>query len=189
MNRNIPAIFAISALILLILCSACTSLPSDKEKEGGLQQVAIPAETPRISFEEAKLSLGEYRKTSLNESSIVSEKIYYVSANDVDEYGNATSWVFGVKTAKTELLVYKGKVWTDIPWIIPELPSEIYSDRVISPKNLFAQNKAAIFGDSSKATTERRDIELKDGVYTVSITTGNSVRILNFNASTGAAIA
>ena len=185
MNRNIPAIFAISALIVLIFCSACTAPSSGETKEGGLTQVTIPVEIPRISFEDAKQKLGEYRKTTFNESLIDAEKIYYVLANDVDESGNAASWVFGVKNANTtELLVYNGRGWTAIPWIITTLPSEIIDNRIIFPKNLFAQNKATIFSDPPG----RRDIELKDGIYTVTITSGTNVRTLTFKAFSGAPI-
>ncbi len=68
MRRNIPAIFAISALIGLILCSACTFLPSEEKKEGGLTQVTIPVESSRISFGEAQQKLDEYRMDSVNET-------------------------------------------------------------------------------------------------------------------------
>ena len=55
MRKIIPIIFVISALVALVLCSACV-LPSfgeQKKQEGGLTQVTVPAETSRISFEEA----------------------------------------------------------------------------------------------------------------------------------------
>jgi hypothetical protein len=114
MNRNIPAIFAISALIVLILCSACTFLPSGETKEGGLTQVSIPVETSRINFEEAKQRLEEYQIKEITDG----KTIYYIIAKDVDESGNATSWVFGINQgAGARLLVFDRTGWTVFPWI------------------------------------------------------------------------
>ena len=184
MNRNIPAIFAISALIVLILCSACTFLPSGETKEGGLTQVTIPVETSRISFEEAKQKLEEYRiHETANEKTV-----YYIIAKDVDESGNATSWVFGINQgAEARLLVYDRTGWTVFPWST-RVPEEIALDHVISPNTLFKQNNAVIITSPSPAGSDRRDLELKEGAYTLTIYSGNTNRILTFNATTGALI-
>ena len=191
MRRNIQVVFVISALVILILCSGCTSQPQagNTSQQGGLNQVTVPVKTPRIGFEEAQQKLVQYRTASMHESGNV-KTIYYFQAGDMDASGKAASWVFGVKNTTTaELLVYSGTGWRVIPWIITPLPQEILTDRIVPPGNLFAQNQAIIIGDSSRAPAERRDLELKDGVYTVTITSGNSPRILTFNASTGALIA
>jgi hypothetical protein len=191
MRRNIQVVFVISALTLLVLCSACTSQPSGQKnsQEGGLTQVSVPVESPRISFEEAQQKLEGYWTTFPDKSSMSSEKIYYVLAKDVDESGNAASWIFGVKnSSSTLLLVYNGRDWAVIPWIITPLPSEIMRDNVVSPGKLFAQNTAIIISNSSRTSAERRDLELKEGVYTITITSGTTNRILVFNASTGALI-
>jgi hypothetical protein len=186
MHRNIPAIFAISALIALIVCSACTFLQSEERKEGGLTQVAIPVETPRISFGEAQQKLNEYRMDSVNQTSD-GKTIYSLIAKDVDESGNATSWVFGINQGVgAKLLVYDRTGWTVFPWstVITE---KIALDQIVTPGTLFARNKATINGPS-QAVPERRDLELQQGIYTLTIYSGNTNRILTFNATTGALI-
>jgi len=186
MRRNIPAIFAISALIILILCSACTFLPSGEKQEGGLTQVTIPVETSRISFAEAQQKLNEYSVDSINETAD-GKTIYYIVAKDVDESGNATSWVFGINQgAGAKLLVYDRTGWTVFPWST-RIPEKIALDQVVSPETLFAGNKAAITGPS-QTIAERRDLELQQGVYTLTIYSGSTNRILTFNATTGALI-
>jgi uncharacterized membrane protein YkoI len=45
-----------------------------------------------------------------------------------------------------------------------------------------------ISGNPSLAIPERWDLELQRGIYTLTITSGNSSRTLTFNATTGALI-
>ena len=187
MRRNIPAIFAISALIVLILCSACTFMPSgeqNSQQEGGLTQVTIPVETLRISFEEAKQKLEEY---TINQTADA-RTIYSLVAKDADESGNATSWVFGMNQgAGARLLVYDRTGWTVFPWST-RIPEKIAVDHMVSPNTLFARNKAVIVTNPSQAGSERRDLELQQGIYTLTIYSGSTYRILTFNATTGALI-
>jgi hypothetical protein len=186
MRRNIPAIFAISALILLILCSACTFFPSEEKKEGGLTQVTIPEEFSRISFGEAQHKLEGYTMDSVN-GTADGKTIYSLIAKDVDESGNATSWVFGINQGVgAKLLVYDRTGWTVFPWntVITE---KIAIDQIVTPGSLFANNKATITGSSQKVT-ERMDLELQQGIYTLTIYSGSVNRVLTFNATTGALI-
>src|SRR5512137_730002 len=97
MRKNIRAIFVISALVALVLCSACV-LPSSgeqKKQEGGLTQVTVPVEISRISFEDAYQKLKDYRIDPVG-GSAETKRIYYILAKDVDDQGKASSWVFGV---------------------------------------------------------------------------------------------
>jgi len=193
MRKTIPVIFVISALVVLVLCSACVFSPPAEQKpqqEGGLTQVNVPVESSRISFEAALQKLKDYRANAVN-GSVSVKTIYYFSAKGVDDSGNAVSWVFGVKnTTTTELFIYNGKSWTVIPWIITTLPSEeIAVDHIVSPGNLFTRNKAVILSSPSSTIPEWRDLELQKGIYKLTIFSGSTSRILTFNATTGALIA
>jgi hypothetical protein len=192
MRRNNPTIFAILALLIMILCSACISQPPANQTSGnnaGLAQITVAADSSRISFEEARQILREYRSDSLNESAD-GKTAYYMLSRDVDEAGNATSWIFGVSSGSAaEFLVYDKTGMTTIPWNAT-LPAEaIVTDSIVSPGSLFSQNKAVIAGSSSPAIPERWDLELQRGIYTLTIISGNSSRSLTFNATTGALIA
>ena len=183
MRRNIPQIFAILLLTILVLCSGCVLPGSEKPVVNvGLSQVTTPEISPYISFEEAKQKFEDYNGA---------EKlpVYYIFSRDVDSSGNATIWLFGVRQSTgTELLMYDRAGWKIIPWnaILPS--EEIILNQVVSPNTLFIKNKDVIFGASSHSIQERRDLELKQGVYTLTITTENTSRILTFNATSGVLI-
>jgi hypothetical protein len=192
MRKTIPVIFVIAILVVLVLCSACVFSPPAGQKpqqEGGLSQVTVRVETSRISFEAALQKLKDYRTDSLSGSENVT-RIYYILAKDVDASGNAVSWAFGVKNTTTpEMFIYNGKGWTVIPWIITTLPSkEISVENIVSPGNLFTKNKAIILSSPS-SIPERRDLELQEGIYKLTLYSGSTSRMLIFNATTGALIA
>jgi hypothetical protein len=223
MRRNIPIIFAILGLLSLILCSACVSQPpanQTTQHDAGLTQITepvhnigsvdntVPVSNLRISFEEAKARLADYRinasyANALNGSGNVTPFKYmrrdldlsanattvnYLRSRDLDESGDATGWIFGVYNGdKAEFLTYDRTGWTVIA--NATIPSEaIALDTVVSPDFLFTMNKEMISGNSSPAIPERRDIELQRGMYTLTITSGSTTRTLTFNATTGALI-
>ena len=116
MRKNIRAIFVISTLVFMVLCSACVSPFGDQKKqEGGLTQVTVTAASSRISFEEAYQNLKDYRVDSSSVSPD-NKRIYYILARDVDDSGNAMSWVFGVNYGMGDrLLIYEKSGWTVFP--------------------------------------------------------------------------
>lgn len=148
----------------------------------GLSQITTPEISPYISFDEARQKFENYYSA---------EKlpVYYIFSRDVDSSGNALSWLFGVhRNTGTELLMYDRTGWKTIPWNATLPSEEVMLDKVISPGTLFSQNKGVIFGASSTPVTERRDLVLKQGMYTLTISSGNASRTLSFNATTGVLI-
>jgi hypothetical protein len=190
MRRNIPTIFSIMALVALILICACVAQsPADKssQQNGGLTQITPGNEGSRISFETAKQNFLDY----LSESTTDTENrknVNYMLSRDIDERGAATSWIFGVSGDKGSVYLVNDRTgWTTIANVT--LPTERISlDTIVAPENLFAQNRAAILNGSSNGVSERWDLELQRGVYTLTITSGSSARSLIFNATTGALI-
>ena len=194
MRRNISIIFAILGLLSLILCSACVSQPPANQKpanqttqqSGGLVQVSEGSSS--ISFDEAQQNLMEYRPDPTDESTGINT-IYYIHGTNVDVSGNASSWIFGVRhSGGTALLSYDRGGWIQIPWNVSLTTEEIDVERIISPGSLFGKNNAVIFSNPSQANTERRDLDLLRGIYTLTITSGSKDRILTFNATTGVLI-
>ena len=190
MHKSIPIVFAILVLFVLSLCSACvtqTSPNQTSQQNNGLSLITPEEDNSHISFEEAKAKLIEYRLYELNEPG-AANSVYYMRSKEVDESGNATGWTFGIHNGnKTEFLVYDLTGLTTIA--NATLPSEeIVLDNVVSPGNLFNQNKAVISGNPPTAIPERRDVELQRGIYKLTISSGNTARILTFNATTGALI-
>ena len=186
MRRNIPQIFAILLLTILVLCSGCVLPGSEKPVNVGLSQITTREISTHISFEEAKQEFEGYN--SIHKSA---EKfpVYYIASRDVDSSGNALSWLFGVRqNSGTELLMYDRSGWKTIPWNATIPSAEIMLNEVVSPGTLFSQNKQVIFNAQSPSIPERRDLVLKQGIYTLTINSGSTSRTLMFNATDGVLI-
>ncbi|HZK30593.1 MAG TPA: hypothetical protein VFC43_05080 [Methanoregula sp.] len=189
MRRNIPTIFSIMTLVALILICACLAQsPADQSsRPGGLTQITPASEGSRLSFETAKQNFLEYRSESTNDIE-TRKNVNYMLSRDMDDHGNARTWIFGVYGEKGPVyLINDITGWTTIENVT--LPSEKISlDTIVTPENLLKQNRAAILNNPSPGVTERWDLELQRGVYTLTITSGSSARSLIFNATTGALI-
>ena len=186
MRRNIPAIFAISALVILILCSGCAMPGSETPVNAGLSQITTPEISSYISFEEAKQKFEDY---NTNGSSSEKLPVFYLFSRDVDGSGNALTWLFGVREGtETKLLMYDRTGWKTIPWSATFPSEEIMLNQVVSPNTLFSQNSQAIRSTSSPSVPERRDLVLKQGRYTLTINSNNTSRTLTFDATSGALI-
>jgi len=187
MRKIIHAIFVISTLVVLVLCSACVLPGSEKPVVNqGFSQVSTQEISNYISFAEARQKFEDYLNINGSAEKL---SVYYIFSRDVDISGNATTWLFGVrKSTGTELLMYDRAGWKIIPWSATLPSKEIILNQVVSPNTLFIKNNDEIFSASSASVQERRDLVLKDGLYTLTITSGSTSRILTFNATTGALI-
>ena len=191
MQKSIPMVLAFTVLLALILCCACASQSppnQTSQNDMGFTRITQSADSSRISFDEARQKLREYGSGILNEPGNLTA-VYYILARDVDASGDATSWIFGVKLGTgSELVVFDRSGWTTIPWNT-RLPSEFIDiDYIASPDMVFRQNNAVIMGKTPPSVSERRDLELQRGVYTLTITSDGAGRILTFNATTGVLI-
>ncbi|MDO8872272.1 MAG: hypothetical protein Q7V05_06030 [Methanoregula sp.] len=168
----------------MVLCSACVVPESEKPGfNGGLSQITTREISPYISFGEAKQ---EFEGYTGNITSAEKLPVYYILIRDVDDSGNALNWLFGVRQSTgTELLIYDRTGWKINPWNATLPSEEIMLNRVIPLGTLFIQNKDIIFNASSPSIPERRDLVLKQGIYTLTINSGSTSRILMFNATTG----
>jgi len=186
MRRNILTILAILLFGILILCSACALPGSQKPVNVGLSQITTPEISPYISFEEAKQNFEDYKSTERPNEKL---PVYYIFSRDVDSSGNAVTWLFGVRqNTGSVLLMFDRTGWKTIPWNATLPSDEIILNQVVSSGTLFSQNKQAILSTSSPSVPERRDLVLKQGVYTLTINSGNTSRTLAFNATTGVLI-
>jgi len=190
MRKTMPAILVISTLVVLVLCSACVLFPSGEPKqqqEGGLSQLPMQELSKYISFEEAKQKFEDYNSITYPNEKL---PVYYIFSRDIDDTGNAVSWLFGVRQSNgTVLLMYDRTGWKIIPWNATLPSKEILLDQVVLPNTLFIKNKEVLFAASSPSIPEQRDLVLKQGIYTVTINLGSTSRIFTFNATSGVLIA
>ncbi len=186
MHKFVPIIFSI--LILLVISSACVTQSASNQtnpKDVGISPISQTTDSPFISFEDARQNLLIYRHDSTNGSAAV-ETIYTIHGTNVNMSGDAESWIFGVRISGiTELLVYQQGGWIQIPWNASLPADQIDIDRIVSPGRLFSQNSAVILGNPPHTIPERRDLDLTQGIYTLTIMSDNATRILEFNATMG----
>ncbi len=186
MRRNIPTFLAILLLGTLILCSACTSGNGKSGPDGGLSQIEAEEKSPYISFDEAKQEFGRYNSPDGSGAQL---PVYYLYSRDMDRAGNAMSWLFGVRQGNgTVLLIYDRTGWKINPWNATLPSEEIRLEQIVPPGTLFARNTEAISGKAASSPGESRELVLKQGVYTLTIRSGSTSRILMFNAITGGQI-
>jgi hypothetical protein len=194
-------IVAIAVLVSACLFSACVSpsAPANQTPQvptvtelpkidvGVSQVVPEPMQEP-VSFAEAKRSFlqneGNFL-TSIQQKS----QILFIQAGNLDRLGNAGQWVFGVKQGNGyELRVYDRSGWTVIPWSASLSGQEIDLNHVVSPVVLFNQTGIQTFNKTPLTRPVQRDLELKNGIYRLTMTSDSTSQILMFNATTGDAI-
>lgn len=195
MRTNIPVIFAIVLFLALILATGCVTPSSDDQKA---RQDTGPATTdqrdsgfarisegsPYIRFDDAYQSFREYIPDPADNTSTAVKTVYYIHGTDMDRAGNASGWIFGARHAGgSSLLSYDRRGWVQVPWDASLIAEEIDVPAIVAPDKLFSQNIAVI--QTNPARPERLDLDLIRGVYTLTLTSGSTERILNFNATTG----
>jgi hypothetical protein len=123
------------------------------------------------------------------ETAFPQKHIQYIRGANLDENGDASSWTFIVDRGDRFSIVtysYLGMKITDSPGRIAR--TEIFTDKIISPRELFEKNRDVISGTGQQGTAVSRDLTLGDGIYTLTITGQGTPRVLAFDAKTGALI-
>ena len=172
----------------MILGSGCATESSSNKKtqqDVGITRISEVDDSPYISFDVAQQNLLNFQPDSTNESSAL-KTIYTIHGMDVNESGYAASWIFGVRISNTtQLLAYGPGGLIKIPWNSSFPSEEIDIGTIVPPSRLFSQNKAVILSKSSKTIPDRRDLDLQQVIYTLTINSDNTVGIITFNATTG----
>lgn len=196
MRSSWPYLFTILALVAMSICSACVFQPRQNQTPVqnisppvniGLRQIPESPVPTSVSLERARQMLGEIEpggKMGNNNR----QEISYVLGRNLDATGNAESWLFGTRSPNgNRLQVYDRNRWTAIPWNSTLPSEEIQFDRILLPEELINQSRNEIMGTAGP--TGIREIELKNGIYSLTLKVGSTDRILTFNATTGALIA
>jgi hypothetical protein len=154
----------------------------------GITTLNLSSDSSSVSFEAAKRQLKYSESLSLNQFE-KETRVLFIKGGNLDGSGNAEQWVFGINKGDiNELRIYGSTGWTIIAWNYPISADQIDLDHVISPTTIFDDNKDQILGNSSPTISVQRNIELRNGTYTITINSGSTSQILRYNATTGAAI-
>jgi hypothetical protein len=170
------------SLILLCLVAGCIGFPTTSEqsmKGEGITIITPQDSLNRVSFNEAYSALQNY--DTVNKTTI-----YYIRGDSVDANGRAKHWIFGIKQGQEQsFAIFDSAGLTFMPWNGKITYSEIPVDKIVKPEDLIKGHRVVI---QEVQHPDIDEIELLNGVYALSITTGSEGRTLRFNALTGNAI-
>ena len=185
-----PAILVLALLSALCLTAACT-IPflgdadtSDKPVDVGIGAIDHGVEKSYVSMSTAQSQLQEFIPGSEMDRGTI--PIYYIQGADLDSAGNAARWTFAVnRSTGLVLMVIENQDVTEIPWGSGFSDTSIHTGQVMLPEELFTKNHDVIFSDPAVTVSEQSELDLRDGVYTLTLISGGSMRYLVFNAVTG----
>lgn len=117
---------------------------------------------------------------------IPEKKFKAIRGKNLDENGTAQSWTFVIEHGNEfSIVTYSGKkvLVSNSPGTLKQ--SEILTNKIIMPRELFERNRAVIFNTTRTGTAVTRDLSIGDGRYTITISGSGAPRILVFDATTG----
>jgi hypothetical protein len=191
MRSLVSAALLICIMVAFCFSSACT-IPffSDSKQNTPVINEGIKAFSPVeesyfMSLDNAFSSLFLHLSGSA-EGSARNVSVRYIQGINLDISGKAEHWMFGVSLPSGSSLFLSDKTgWTATPWSSRLPEKEVRVGTFISPEDLFVKNKNSILPDPSTAGSDTRELDLRGGVYSLTITSGGSTRYLTFNATTG----
>ena len=150
---------------------------------------SVSGEPQALSFKNVTRQLEGVMLDGGNSSAVnttPSKEILYIRGNELDENGQARSWVFVVRHAnRTSLVTFDRQGMSLAAWRGRFPQRDIKLDSIILPEDLFVKNRALLTQDPGDYRTISRGLVLSMDRYTVT-TSGTVNRILVFNATTGA---
>jgi len=115
--------------------------------------------------------------------------VHYIHGEDIDLTGYAKNWIIAVKTNKSQFYFeYRDQDFKEYPWKENVVSKPILVDEIIVPEDLLSLHKdlaGRIFGDPAVV---RKEIQLENGTYTLTITKKSPEEYL-FNAYSGISVA
>lgn len=190
MRSSVPAILALALLSALCLTAACT-IPflgdadsSGERIDGGISTLDRPVEKTYLKMSTAQTLLQEFIPGSEMDRGTI--PIYYIQGADLDTSGSAARWTFAVnRSSGLMLMVLENGDLTEIPWGSRFSDTPINFDQVMQPEDLFTKNHEAIFSDPAVTVSEESELDLRDGMYSLTLGSGGTMRYLVFDAVTG----
>ena len=115
--------------------------------------------------------------------------IHYIQGKNLDAQGQATSWLFGIRSENTTTIILYDLAGLRIIPMAGALPTDaIDFNRTLSPAELINQTSLAMPKGDIAQTRSGIVIELVAGTYTITWPAGYSPQAISFNATTGALI-
>ena len=207
MKKTAIILFSILLIFVGSMTMGCSSSPASpsspsqpsvsqtpeqtQKANAGFTGNNLTVEIPVYNFDDvmAYVSDTEFDNGNGTKSAPGSGHIQMIRGSGLDENANATLWLITVRhDILTSLVSFDehGVSIMDWPGAYPK--DEIFSDRIIHPKDLFDKNRAAIFSTPDAVVTESREVALAEGNYSLTVSGKGGNRVMVFDANTGALI-
>jgi hypothetical protein len=197
-NHKHLAVFIPLILVLvgcfIMGCSTQTPAPQLNETKNstdfGFRPETVSPERQVLSFGEVAANLVDLRFDVGNDTAVnasPNNHILYIRGNNLNENGVAEIWTCAMRhNNRTFIVTYDRHGRNIVDWTGDFTQREIQMDSIITPEDLFLNNRAAIIRDQEKNQTVSRDLELSMDNYTLTISGDGAKRVLVFDAKTGA---
>ena len=177
--------------MIFVLIAACGIAGCSGEQAKTTQMVGtgITDITPhnsenRVSYDEALTAIRSYDTALANKSTPV--KVYYIRGSSIDSSGMAKEWIMGVKRgAEQSFAIYSNTGISLIPWEKSIQYSEILPEKIVRPADLIKSHKLMI---SDLQYPYLDEMELSNGVYTLTNNSGPVSKSFKFNSANGATL-
>lgn len=186
------AFWTVFAVILCCCACACTTANPPVVNQSESNAVSVNDRTPReeperVAFESAWQSLSDIPIAgSMDHTSLV---VHQIHGTGVDSEGKARSWIVGVQKGETHLLViYDQEIWHQVTWGESFTSPGLSFQQVLLPTELYQNNQETIEDTMNRNGVEESELDLTDGMYTISVHTPTGLSLLRFNATTGESI-
>ncbi len=180
------------ALFVVILCCcacACMTAAPPSDGQNGGSGPSIIDKTPRdepakVAFEDAWQELVDYQYYEGMDLADVT--LHQIHGIGVAINGTADSWIVGVQNDfSSSLLVYDRESWSQIAWGENFTQKKILFENITLPTQIYRDNQDPIEDLMNTTGTDVSDMDLSDGVYTISVSSSTGLSMIRINASTG----
>lgn len=201
MHFESRAFFFVMFLTIFALTAGCSSLPvpgpstADSHDKIDVGFSSTPASSTHVTYgfdrflsKVSSPQSADVRNLSVNATP--DRHFLYIRGVQMDESGNAESWMAVVREGNITSMIFYDKFGERISGTgtndnLPVIPM----DRILTPAQLFNQNRNIVFNKPRDVGPGPMTLELTDRSYTLTIPARNTTRILKFDALTGALIA
>jgi hypothetical protein len=153
----------------------------------GIRPVIEPALKENYNLDDVNRIIIGVQLDALNETS--EKDIYYILGKDVDENGNASTWIYGIHhPLGKSMMLYDRSGWRIMSWggILPDAPIQLGT---LTPlHNIFIRNNEMINNNSTPSGNFKRQVELMANTYIITTSDDKKNRVFTFNATSGALI-
>lgn len=170
--------------ILALMSAGCSSVPGLQGPGSTPQGSGITDITPRDEFRQVSLdeAIG-----ALNETGTPGPvHIYYIRGEGVDINGSARSWTIGaIRQTKPLFFVFSAKGSEVVNLSYPLPAQEIPVNSIMSPADLFSQHRLLVQDITNGGKIFLDNLEIRKGVYTLEVKSGNTTKMYLFDSLTG----